>query len=241
MSMTSTVAFLVTATVALAYAAILARLVPRCRGLHIQAARGLAAIIMLCPLLISAEHVRARAFAAVLCVDLMFKLLDLVRQQTHGRLKSIRFATLVGFLMPFPPLLVVLEKYKYVAVRIGIHDIVVAILSGVIVWLSFLVLFSCNRLEALRNYFWLDHAIKLAIFVALMEAMAQLVYRIERLVGFDTQPVVRQAFIFMHACQHTLATLTQKSRHANFSISQHPAIGLIVLAVIATTGLHRLS
>jgi hypothetical protein len=154
------------------------------------------AVLVACPLLVEAEHVRLRAAAAFVAGDLIFRVIDTFRNRRREP-SSIGWGEYCRFLVPFPVLLVVFAERErrlprnrpwwpeLVRIVMGFMGITVAIVA--------LVMLSGSDL--LRSSFALDHVTKLVVYVVVIESLARLLVGLERLAGFDTTPIVQNMFM----------------------------------------------
>jgi hypothetical protein len=138
-----------------------------------------------------------RAIAAVLCVDLFFRLVDFTRQNLRGDLREVGWARYSRFLIPFPIFLVVFgQKDRPLrSDRRSFADGLRVLLGSAGVATGFVLAFSAQHSSALQSSFLLDHVAKLFIFILTIESMASALCGLERLFGYDTTPVVRRAFL----------------------------------------------
>ncbi len=151
---------------------------------------------LLCPLLIPAEYVRTRALASVFCIEIWLKLIDLARVTSDHRHAPVTLAQALLFLVPFPTLLVVFDdKQRRTGAWIERRDVLRAAIGGAIVFAAFCALKFLAQVPAFRQSFVLDHVVKLLLFVVTIESLAQASLGVERLLGYDTTPIVRWAFL----------------------------------------------
>lgn len=161
-----------------------------------------------CLIIIPREQVVLRAVTALLNVDLFFRLIDFTRQSWRGEIETTGWGDYCRFLIPFPLLLVVFgqKDRRLRRDQRSVADLLRLLLSSVGVALGFVLLFAANESPALQSSFVLDHIAKLVIFVLTVESMAQGLCGLERLVGFDTRPIIDGAFLsrtpadFWHRC-----------------------------------------
>ncbi len=184
---------------ALAYGCALAVPLAGCwsRGRLLRlAAWCLAAGALACPLLIPSDLVVFRAISAFVSTDIAFKMVDFLRH--HGRAwDGIVVREYCRFLIPFPVLAVVDPDHRR---RLARPDPpwphVLRILGGTAVVAAGVVLMrTLSGTEAVRSSPALDHLARLLIFVPTIEAISRVLYGLERLAGFDTRPIVRNAFL----------------------------------------------
>ena len=138
-----------------------------------------------------------RAIAALFCVDLIFRLLDLSRQNLRGDLRAIGWSAYLRFLIPFPFLLVVFGQKDR---RLGPNhratsEIRRVVLGSIGVTVGFILDFAANDTYALQSSFLLDHVTKLFIFVLTIESLAEALCGLERLVGYNTRPFIDRGYL----------------------------------------------
>lgn len=154
----------------------------------------IAAVELAFPLLIPAKFVGLRALSMFLVVDLAFKIIDYARycRETHqGRLGDY-----LRFLIPFPVLLVTYHpSSQNIAIRFRRWDILGACggLTG-FAWACWLVPFA-NTFSVVQSSFILDHAIKLVLFVVAVESMSRFLLHLERILGYDTNLLINNAWL----------------------------------------------
>lgn len=154
------------------------------------------AVSLFCPLLIPAEHIRTRALASVICVEIWLKLIDLARVTSDPRHAPVTLMQAAQFLVPFPTLLVVYDDKQWrTGTSIERQDVLRAAIGGSIVFAAFCTLKLLAQAPAFQQSFLLDHLVKFVLFVVTTEAIAQASVGVERLLGYDTTPIVRRAFL----------------------------------------------
>src|SRR4051812_40984608 len=86
------------------------------RGRRNLSGAGLAiAAIAVCPAIVPSEHIMARAFACLVCIDPLFRVVDYARQVRQDRVDPITCHGYWTFLIPFPFLLTVYgEKQRII-------------------------------------------------------------------------------------------------------------------------------
>jgi len=149
-----------------------------------------------CPLLIPADEVGLRAAAVFVSVELVFKMVDFLRHR--GRAWDGHAAReYCRFLIPFPILAVVYPNHKC---RLACPDRpwphILRILggsAGVAAGLVILMTISMNTV--VQSSPVLDHAIRVLIFVPVIESISRVLYGFERLAGFDTTPIIQNAYL----------------------------------------------
>lgn len=162
-----------------------------------RAARAGTAILALpllaSPLLVPATQIQGRALVAFFCVDAALKIVDYGRELQRGR--PPRWGEYLWFLVPIPLLLVRLSQRRWLTERAGWHDVGQALLAATIVCTIVLLLKPVASIDAVRQSFWLDHVVKVAMFVVLIESGGYLLQGVERLLGFDTTRPMRSFFL----------------------------------------------
>jgi hypothetical protein len=156
----------------------------------------LAAGALACPLLIPADLVGFRAASAFISTDLAFKMVDFLRH--HGRAwDGIVAREYFRFLIPFPVLAIVYPDHRR---RLARPDRpwphISRILGGTAVVAAGVVLVrTLSGNPTVRSSRALDHVVRLLIFVPTIESISRVLYGLERLAGFDTRPIIRNAFL----------------------------------------------
>ncbi|WP_165250617.1 MBOAT family O-acyltransferase [Paludisphaera soli] len=157
-------------------------------------ARWCAPAILAAPLLIPPDRVGLRAAAAVLAADLALKVLDFFPRGT-GR-GPAGYREYVRLLVPFPIFAVVYPAHKRRLPRPdapGPH--VARVLAGTAGFVAALsVLHALSSMEWLPADFAAAHAARLVLFVVAIESLSQALFGLERLAGYDTTPIVRDAY-----------------------------------------------
>lgn len=153
-------------------------------------------VLALCPLLIPANEVIARALVSLLCADAWFKGVDLARVLSHRRATSPGLWQCLEFLIPFPLFLAVYDDRKRRAsMEIASIELWRVAIAGSLVIIELGLLHLLFEVPALKANFLLDHIVKLLLFVATTETLSQLALGIEHLAGFDTVPIIRRAYL----------------------------------------------
>jgi hypothetical protein len=159
---------------------------------------GLACLaVVACLLIIPREQIVLRAVTALLNVDLVLRLIDFTRQSWRGEIETASWGDYCRYLIPFPLLLVVFgqKDCRLRRDQRSLADLWRLLLSSAGIGLGFVLLFTTNESPALQSSIVFDHITKLFIFVLTVESMAQGLCGLERLVGFDTRPIVDYAFL----------------------------------------------
>ena len=150
--------------------------------------------VLACPLLIPSEHVGLRAASACVSADLAFKMVDSFR---HRGRDGPAFLQYVRFLVPFPVFAVVYPDLRRRLIRPdrrGPH--VLRVLGGLAgVALGCLLARAKRDITPFHSSFSLDHAAMLLLFILAIESLAQVLYGLERLAGYDVTPIIRRAFL----------------------------------------------
>jgi hypothetical protein len=155
----------------------------------------LVAIILACPLLIPSAKVGLRAVSAFASGDITFKLIDSFRHwRDAGRRLALR--EYYRFLVPFPVLSAVYPDHKRRLLRpVSPWAQVLRLVGGIVgVAIALLALRALSGLAPVRSSFALNHAVLLLTFVLAIESLARALCGLERLAGFDTRPIIRNAY-----------------------------------------------
>jgi hypothetical protein len=146
---------------------------------------------------IPAEYVVLRALTAFPFIDLTLRIIDFGRQSRAGRTADCTWRQYCEFLFPFPLLLVVFgQKDRRMPDRSAWRTELVRIACGVAVFaLGWLCLSLAQQSTVLRTSFWLDHSVKLVVWVISIEFAAQALAGLERLLGYNTSPLINRTFV----------------------------------------------
>jgi len=149
-----------------------------------------------CPFLIPADRVGLRAAAVFASAELVFKMVDFLRHRGRGW-DGHTAREYCRLLVPFPALAVVYPDHKR---RLARPDRpwphVLRILGGsACVAAGFVLVRSVSANAAVQSSPALDHAVRVLIFVPVIEAVSRVLYGVERLAGFDTTPIIRNAYL----------------------------------------------
>jgi hypothetical protein len=152
--------------------------------------------LLACPLIIPAECVRLRAISAVVSADFAFKIVDYLRLCGRRR-REVSLREYAWFLVPFPVFAVVYPDHKR---RLSHPENpwphvlrIVLGLCGILAGLGLLRLYA--NIPLLRSNFVLDHIAMLFAFVVAIESISRVLFGLEHLAGFDTRPIIRNAFL----------------------------------------------
>lgn len=152
-------------------------------------------IVLACPLLIPPANVGMRAASAFASGDISFKMVDFFRQ--WGRLeRGLILRAYFRFLIPVPVLAAVYPDHKRRLLRPeSPGPQLLRVLGGTAgVALAVLALGALNRIPLVRSSFALNHAAMLLTFVLAIESLSRAICGLERLAGFDTTPIIRNAY-----------------------------------------------
>jgi hypothetical protein len=153
-------------------------------------------IILLCPLLIPNAYVGLRAISAFASAEIGFKIVDYFRN--WGRVeRSTVLRDYYRFLIPFPVLAAVFPDHKRrLTRRESPWPQVLRLLAGTAgVVLAVLALRALCRIAAVQSTFALDHVVMLLTFVIAIESLSRALCGLERLAGYDTTPIIKNAYL----------------------------------------------
>ncbi len=153
-------------------------------------------IIMVCPLLIPSANVGLRTASAFASGDITFKMVDYFRHWGHvGRSRVLR--EYYRFLIPFPVFSAVYPDHKRRLLRPeSPWPQVLRIIAGIVgCAIAVLAVRALSRIALVRSSFPLNHAVMLLTFVIAIESLSRALCGLERLAGFDTTPMIRNAFL----------------------------------------------
>jgi len=147
-------------------------------------------------LLIPADKRVLRGIALFWCGELLFKLIDYARERRQPVGDTISYAQYLHFLIPFPMLLVVYRDKKWSGVKWPslVEMLRIPVFAGLI-FLVFQTMFAMEHVVLLQASFWLDHAVKLLMFVATLEIGSRLLMDLERIAGYETKPIMRNILL----------------------------------------------
>ncbi len=153
-------------------------------------------IVLLCPLLIPAAKFGLRAASAFVSADISFKMVDYFRQWNKVQ-RSTVLCEYYRFLIPFPVLSTVYPDHKKRLLRPeSPWPNILRILGGIAGFLlAILAVRALSRIAVVRSSFALNHAVDLPIFVLAIESLSRALCGLERLAGFDTTPIIRNAYL----------------------------------------------
>jgi hypothetical protein len=153
-------------------------------------------IILVCPLLIPSADVGLRAASAFASGDITFKMVEYFRNWGHGE-RSIVLRDYYRFLIPFPVLSAVYPDHKRRLLRPESPWPQVLRLFGGIVGFTMALqaIRALSGITPLRSSFALNYAVMLPTFVLGIESLSRALCGLERLAGFDTTPIIRNAYL----------------------------------------------
>jgi hypothetical protein len=156
----------------------------------------LVAVVLACPVLIPSVNVGLRAASAFASAEIAFKMVESFRHWRHGE-RSLALGEYYRFLVPFPVLSAVYPDHKRRLRRPeSPWPQVLRLLGGVVgCALALQAIRILSGLALVRSSFALNHAVMLLTFVLAIESLSRALCGLERLAGFDTTPIVRNAYL----------------------------------------------
>jgi hypothetical protein len=153
-------------------------------------------IILVCPLLIPSANVGLRAASAFASGDITFKMVDYFRHWRHVE-RSVALRDYYRFLIPFPILSAVWPDHKRRLLRPeSPWPQVLRLIGGIVgCTIALLAIRALSRIALIRSNFALNHAVMLPTFVLAIESLSRALCGLERLAGFDTTPIIRNAYL----------------------------------------------
>lgn len=153
---------------------------------------GCAAGALSAPLIIPATEPFPRAAASILSLDCAFRLVDLLR--TRRPIASLRES--LWFIVPFPVMNALWDwkrlcRERWIARPGNWRTLIAGCVAFAVCW-GVLDATAKNSLLAANHL--LDHTFKLILFVAAVESGALALCAVERLVGFQTTPIVNRTW-----------------------------------------------
>lgn len=149
-----------------------------------------------CPLLIPADAIGLRAAAVFVSVELVLKMFDFLWRNDRGwNVDTAR--EYWPFLVPFPVLAVVYPNHKRQSARPENRwPHILRIVAGSSCFAAGLVLMRTISMNAVvQSSPVLEHAIRVLVFIPVIESLSRALYGLERLAGFDTRPIIRNAYL----------------------------------------------
>jgi hypothetical protein len=152
-------------------------------------------IVLVCPLLIPSANVGLRAASAFASGEIIFKIVEYFRHLGKAK-QSMVLRDYYRFLIPFPVLAAIYPDHKRRLLRPeSRRPEILRVLAGIIGFiLALLAVRTLSSFALLRSSFALNHAIMLLIFVLAIESLSRALYGLERLAGFDTRPIIQNAY-----------------------------------------------
>ena len=153
-------------------------------------------MVVACPLVIPSGNVGLRSASAFASCEIVFKMVEYFRH--WGNLdRSIVLREYYRFLIPFPVFAAVYPDHKRrLAGPKYPWPQVLRVVGGTIGFtIAFLAVRTLSSNALLRSSFALDHVVKLLIFVVAIESLSRALCGLERLAGFDTTPIIRNAYL----------------------------------------------
>ncbi len=153
-------------------------------------------IVLVCPLLIPSANVGLRAASAFVSGDITFKMVESFRHWGNVE-RSIVLRDYYRFLIPFPVFSVVYPDHKQRLLRPeSPWPQVLRLFGGIVGFtIAFLAVRALSSIALLRSSFALNHAVMLLTFVLAIESLSRALCGLERLAGFDTTPMIRNAYL----------------------------------------------
>ncbi len=153
-------------------------------------------IIFICPIFIPSDHVGMRAASAFISGDIFFKLVDDL-QRGSDRARSLTRREYFRFLIPFPILCTVYPDHKRRLTRPeSPWPQVLRLIGGILgCTLAVVSIIALSETALIRSSFALNHVVMLLTFVLAIESLSRALCGLERLAGFDTTPIVRNAYL----------------------------------------------
>ena len=149
-----------------------------------------------CPLLIPSANVGLRAASAFASGDITFKMVEYFRHWGNVD-RSIVLREYYRFLIPFPVLSAVYPDHKRRLLRPeSPWPQVLRLFGGIVGFtMALLAVRALSGIAQVRSSFALNHAVMLPTFVLAIESLSRALCGLERLAGFDTTPIIRNAYL----------------------------------------------
>jgi hypothetical protein len=153
-------------------------------------------IILVCPWLIPSANVGQRVVCALVSVDIFFKMVDYFR--LWGKME---WGNVLGdyyrFLIPLPVFSAVYPDHKRRLLRPeSPWPQLVRLLGGIVgCIMAVLAIKALSRIDLVRSSFAVNHVVMLFTFVLAIESLSRALCGLERLAGFDTTPIIRNAYL----------------------------------------------
>jgi hypothetical protein len=153
-------------------------------------------IILVCPLLIPSANVGLRAASACASADITFKMVEYFRH--WGNVERSRvLRDYFRFLIPFPVFSAVYPDHKRRLLRPeSPWPQVLRLFGGIVgITIALQAIRALSRIALVRSSFALNHTVMLLTFVLAIESLSRALCGLERLAGFDTTPIIRNAYV----------------------------------------------
>src|SRR5262245_10508973 len=153
-------------------------------------------IILVCPGLIPSANLGLRAASCFASRDITFKMVDYFRQWGQVE-RSLLLQNYYRFLIPLPVLSAVYPDHK---LRLRRPESpwpqVLRLFGGIFgATMAVLAVRALSGVALVRSNFALNHAVMLVPFVLAIESLSRAICGLERLAGFDTTPIIRNAYL----------------------------------------------
>ena len=137
-----------------------------------------------------------RAASAFASGDITFKMVDYFRHWGNVD-RRIALREYYRFLIPFPVLSAVYPDHKRRLLRPeSPWPQVLRLFGGIVgVTIALLAVRTLSGIALVRSSFALNHAVMLPTFVLAIESLSRALCGLERLAGFDTTPIIRNAYL----------------------------------------------
>jgi len=154
-------------------------------------------VLFVSPLLIPADKVVMRALACVTATDLGFKIIDYARTWYQNPNERMSFAEFGRFLIPFPALMVNLRQWRrsHCQPVVNSREIARALFGLTVFGLVCGFRNAIDQILVVRASVIAEHLAKLILFVLAMESLSVGMTGAERMLGFQTTPVMRYAHL----------------------------------------------
>jgi hypothetical protein len=153
-------------------------------------------MILLCGSMIPAANVGMRAAAVFTSGDISFKMVDYFRHWCVVD-RRVVLREYYRFLIPFPALSAVNPTHKRRLLRpVSPWPELLRLCGGIAgCVLAVLALRALSKVAVVRSSFALNHVVMLVTFVLAIESLSRALWGLERLAGFDTAPIIRNAYV----------------------------------------------
>ena len=137
-----------------------------------------------------------RAASAFVSGDITFKMVEYFRHWGNVE-RSIVLRDYYRFLIPFPVFSAVYPDHKRRLLRPeSPWPQVLRLFGGIVgITMALLAVRALSGIALLRSSFALNHAVMLLTFVLAIESLSRALCGLERLAGFDTTPIIRNAYL----------------------------------------------